>query len=379
MLFRLLWATLFCLPAAALAQTSPVPRPGVDFVRLCFPSSNQDILNFLLLVAQDEGHFKAQKLDVKIHTLTYRRPKILKSPAVSFLTEPWENSEQGWGGGICDFGTISAVAALGLPADGAQALIPMYASYFSPEFDSALVVDKRSRVQKISDLKGRRVRLGPFPSFLAFRRLLEQNQMTFKDVSIRNTSREAWTMQGFTAGKMDAAVTVVPFSDLILAEGSVRPLARNLVTQYVGPDIPSVLLMVTREMWTLNPTAVHKMNKAVQAALAHVRRDPAVLLKAAQNYLNSGHSKSVTYDLSGLKRLKKDLSRPRILNVQESASAGFVQKTLNEYQASLLTDGYLRQPANVEAWMQAAALIPHATPVQQQQGAANLAPGELGK
>jgi ABC-type nitrate/sulfonate/bicarbonate transport system substrate-binding protein len=336
---------------AAPATASPAKTTEV---RLCVPKGNEDLLNFVLLVAQDKGFFAAQDLKVKMHVLTGDKKDrktidTLAGPYLQSKSEDWGLADKA---SECDLGTSSVAQAL-ISNEIAAPLMPIYMSTYGQDYDTHIVVAKDSPIKTVKDLKGKKIRIGQIPTHMALYKLLKENGLAMTDVVIKDHLAPNRVAGMLRSGELDAAITYVPSMPLMLASGDFRVLSRNIIGQYVMPATPNAMLMLNRAFASTHPEAVAKVTKALRATMAYVDKNPTSIIYSAEAFLAQHRHLKKKTSPAVAERAVAFMSKLNLLDLQDAKQSATAQKEVTQFQEMLVQFRYLKTPQNLTQWFHA--------------------------
>jgi NitT/TauT family transport system substrate-binding protein len=232
-----------------------------------------------LYIAEDEGYFKGEGLEVEMAYIQSDTPQ----EAFDLLTNEQVDGR---------LTTLDEAALYWRPA---TPYAVMLATDISSGGDGVLV-RKDQNIRSVKDLQGKRVGLWlTTPSHFLFSFLLQQNGMAQEDVTLVDLPAED-AAAAVVAGDVDAAVTWNPY----LAKAAEDPNVEILVTSKDTPGLIADVLIMRKDTLVSKPEAcqalVRAWNKAVEYQKANPDEAAAILAKR----LDYGTAENVKADLAGI-------------------------------------------------------------------------------
>ena len=170
-----------------------------------------------------------------------------------------------------------------------------------------LVVPSGSPVQSLAELKGKRIGLPPFNDRVMWDYLIRQAGVDPESVQwVENLvtpggdEQVAHVKSEFSAGRLDAYVTVDPVGEVLKAEGVVRLLASNTWTSPLNGWY-CCMIAVRREVIDAHPEVAGAVTRAYRQAAAFIEQHPAeaVALSVKAGYMSPGTDQVVSARLIG--------------------------------------------------------------------------------
>ena len=264
----LLLMTVFSFSTFSLAK--PIPE-----FTLCVPKGRSEFMEILAVIARDRGFFEKQGLRINIQEENkvgdgkwrviggkFTRPRALDFAVADKVAA---------GLGNCTFGASTVERYLSGSAD--QKLTKaLFISSFGDQYDTHILVPKNSKLRSVKDLRGKMVRIGQMPTYLATVRMLEAHGMTLNDIKLSHGNGNDKFGPVFE-GKVDATTAYLPTMAFFLATDQMRVLEANIIQKYLGRRVPHSLLIVNSGYAEKNPDEVLKFQVAMKEAHSYLLRN----------------------------------------------------------------------------------------------------------
>ncbi|MGE0526663.1 MAG: ABC transporter substrate-binding protein [Bdellovibrionales bacterium] len=256
-------------------------------IKVCIPASREEYLTLEVIEAQDRGFFKEEGLAVELIPVREVSKEMVQTKAGPLPVKAV--ADRGVAKAVtekkCEFGT-SMVESLALPE--AQNMLPkirpMFIAMYGEGYDTHLVVPKDSPVKTVSDLKGKRVRVGQLPVYIAMHNMLKEAGLKNGDVKMDNLGNPARALAQMESGKIAAAVTYVPTMPYMLASGKVRILKSNIMKSYVAPAVPHSMVIASEEYAAASPEVLRKFAAAIRKSNDYFTRNPVEAIRVFQRH-----------------------------------------------------------------------------------------------
>lgn len=304
------------IPSYAASEMKASARETLVPVHVCVSHWQEEAMAGSLVVAKARGLFEKNGL----------------KPIFHYLEEPDETSANGSGdrgdqelikklqaGNGCDVGAAFVSSLLRSNADLVK-ISPVGFYRYGFGYDTKLVVSKKSKIQKIADLKGARIRVGPMLSRLALERVLASGGLSLADVTIVDKApfRISHLLE---RGVLDAAIAYNPTMALLLAEGNVRPIETDLITKTFSVPVPQSALLARA---SLPESTMKKMNGLMADIGKILQADPTVLVEAFEALAKERGDKYSGWGLSDsvVQRSSQLMGDLKIFNIGEKIPTG---------------------------------------------------------
>lgn len=317
-------ASLFGVPARA------------EKVTIMVPSASEHVLYAYLWLAKEKGYFEDEGLDVEIT-----------------LTESEEAVVTGIASGAQHIGAMAVEHFLASPESIPNVIPFMFFLYGESEtssYDTHLVASKKSGITSAADLKGKKVRLGQPPTYIALQDILSEAGLTLRDVTIDQTPSHK-VLDALRRGDIDAAITYYPTMPVILASGDVTIVTKNIFANHVMDNVPQSAIGVNKEFAMSNPDTVRRFLTAMEQAFDYGEDHPAEVIVAYANLKEFGEDSWIVDD----ELLEKGASlMPRIAIKEldgfyvEDGEKETIFEVLKEYQDVLVASTFIKSAADLQ-------------------------------
>jgi ABC-type nitrate/sulfonate/bicarbonate transport system substrate-binding protein len=354
-LFSLILAGFSCsLAFAGNATTKPAIK-----INLCVPYFREEFLTLAAIEAKDHGFFAQHGLDVTIVPVTLSKgvhshlikpgtipPRMMDDFGVAdtVATHP----------GICQFGTSNVERFL--TGDNAKArfnTVPLLISSYGETYDTQLVVGANSKITTVSDLKGKRVRMGQAPVRMAMEKILKEGGLTLADINEDYGTPATAVLAKLESGELDAAVTYVPTMPYMLASGKVRVLKSNIVKNYLEGQIPHSLVIGNAAFIGTSGDVTKRLMQALNDSNEFLRRNPSEAVYVLQRHAAElGHG-TWNIDKMTAEKAGEFVGKINAVSLYEAPAATRTD-TLNQlknYAELLKQHGLVSQPLDLAVWL----------------------------
>ena len=311
------------MAAAALFALGTGPAHGAEPVRIGWVYA---MANAPVLIAQADGHFETQGLDVTLESFT-SGPLIRKG-----LNE-----------GSLDMAYIGVPPIVHWVAKGARLVIVAKVNYGQ----ASLLARRDAGISHVSDLAGRRLagvreRSG-MDVLLRGYVLREVGGLDPADLAAIETMPVAEMGPALEAGRFDAAFMWEPFVAQILARRTARVV---LNVNRVEPYYPWYVIAARREFVDAHPERVKSVLRAHRLAITHLRSSPnagnAVIAEAFKLAQETGPDGKLYSPEEIVKRARSRLGWEWDLTEDDR---DFIERLMG-WSASL---GFIKAPIDIES------------------------------
>jgi NitT/TauT family transport system substrate-binding protein len=175
-----------------------------------------------------------------------------------------------------DFTTVAALSVMQALDVASTGRLKIYQVNYIPKADpnDYLLVKKDSPIQKIEDLKGKKIALFPGSNFNVWANLIFGEHFglgeEFTTVSLPPPNH----IEALAAGSVDASYCLEPTATIGLAKGVARVLDVGLVCKYIFDPFPVTGNAVLTEFADKNPNTTKAFCEVMAEASALVEKDP---------------------------------------------------------------------------------------------------------
>ncbi|MDD4974636.1 MAG: ABC transporter substrate-binding protein [Bacteriovorax sp.] len=257
----------FLLTVFALSFSFQTQASTDQKITFCFPRGTEELMTLEVLLANEKGYFKKQGIEINFKGIK-GRANILMAVA--------NNQES-----HCDMGA-SNIDGLYREELDLNLILPVHFFFYGLDYDTHLVTSKKSNIKTIADLKGKTVRLGQAPGQIAFKHMLAEAGLKQSDVKIVLHQKAVQIADQLENGKMDAGIAWVPVMPVLIAEGNINIIEKNVMGRYVMPILPHSFSFVNYEFSKNNPEIVKKFKNAIKEATDFTKANPSELIYTFQ-------------------------------------------------------------------------------------------------
>lgn len=279
---------VFCLSfLCGLGQAFGQNPVKMDKLTVCIPSFREEFLTLAVAVADAQGFFKKNNVEVTFKTIlnpndtgvegAHKRTETgaidLQSLSDMSVLQAFSDKASG-----CQIG--STVIDVLLASDKKlNHVVPLLVSMYGDGYDTALVARKTANIKKTADLKGKKVRTGHVLTDIAMSNYLAKNGMKLADLQLNRTS--PWMIeQGLKSGTIDAAIAYVPVMPVLMANSDYNVVATDMVKNHVLPKVPHSLLIADKKTAETQKDAMKRFMKAVDEANEFINSNPSEAIYA---------------------------------------------------------------------------------------------------
>jgi hypothetical protein len=263
---------------------------------ICMPRFRHEFLSLLTLEAIDQGFFQKRGLtiqpvfsgekDREVPNDQYnRRHKEVKNLVNSnpIKIDRGVANQVGSSPETCQFGSSNVDRFLA--EESAQTnTAPLMVSAYGEDYDTHLIVAKNSKIKTVADLRGKKIRVGQLPTYVATANLLAKNGVKLEEVEFERDFDSIEKVNALREGKIAALVTYLPLTAYMMATGDFRVLKANIVRDYVQPSIPHSLLIVNKDLLQKSPEVADNFKAAIMEAYTYLMRNPSDIVRILQRH-----------------------------------------------------------------------------------------------
>jgi len=318
-------------------------QAGMQKLQVCVPDWREELLTFDILLARDRGFFKDAGLDVSVVAKEDHRGDI-----AGLL------SREGSG---CSVAATSVESML-IGETFTASIKPLYFYLYGADYDTNLIVSKKSGIKSVRDLKGKTVRLGQPATHIAMQNILKEAGMKMSDIKVATMLPSTEVLDKLESGEIAAAITYYPSMPAMLASGKVDVLKKDVLSHYVMAFVPHSFIGINEEFAKKNPEVLAKFKIAMDRVNDYANKHPAELVRTlARNYNHLGLKPWAVNDTLAEKSadLFGDLRFHGIsdrVQATDRASSTAVFDSLIAYQGLLFDQGYAMAKADLSPWKQ---------------------------
>jgi hypothetical protein len=325
-------------------------------VSVCLPEGRSEFLQVLVDTAVDHGFFAKRDLKVaierskkksnndwKIDAGRVTKPRLLDYKIGNFVAE---------GDPKCIFGASTTERFIA-DARGQDQVVPLFVSNYGDQYDTHVLVAKDSKLKSAKELKGKKLRIGQLPTYVAMMGLLESNGLTIKDVKMEYGFGGSEKLAALNDGRLDAATAYLPGMAYLLATDKVKVLEPNIVSRFVAKRIPHSLLIVNKTFARKNPKSVEAFNEAIRESYAYIMRNRAeIFYSFARHNDVTGEWKIEEGGKADIEKAASFVGTVSFTDLtKESADRDQVYCDLKNYGGILVQRGFLSKQEDLGAWL----------------------------
>lgn len=345
----------FLLPLI-VALLSTLPAFGkTDKVKICIPVFREEFLTLSVIEAVDKGFFKKEGIDAQIVVspdFKYgwtKGPNDISIPR-SILSDQGSSDRIAKAGG-CQFGA-SVIEKFMFDDKARGPVKPLFVSLYGRDYDTHLIVGRNSNIKSVQDLKGKRIRMGQLPTYIALGNILKEAGLTLKDVEPVIQVEPADVLAKLQNGEIDAAMTYVPTMSYMMATGQVRILKENIVKNYILPTVPHSLIVANRVVAEKSPDLVNRFMSAIQKATGHIERNPSEAIYALKRNSKKLFSKEWITDPVTTEKASVFIGPLNVVSLVENSPArDEAVKAVAAYGNLIDQIGYGSNLTNLKSWL----------------------------
>lgn len=334
------------------SSASALNSSAKDELTVCIPKGRSEFLAFVTLAAQDHGYFTKQKLKIKI-TESPRvkanrwkveggkitQPEYLDYKVASFVSK----------GSECQVGASTIERFLADPS-APKNVRPLFVSNFGDQYDTHLLVPKGSKLKSVKDLRGKRLRLGQLPTYLAMIGLLESHGMSLKDVEVEYGLSGNEKLAALQAGRFDVTTAYLPGMAYLLATKQVSVLEPNIVSRFVSKRVPHSVMVVNNEFARQHPEMIARFQEALREGYEHLMRNPSEIFHTFVRHKNHEQDISMT-SKADVEKATSFVGRVTFIDMTaKSSDREQSYCDMKNYGEILVQRGYLAKHTDLTAW-----------------------------
>lgn len=267
----------------ALSLMSSLSTAKMTEVTMCLPASRSELMEMIAVIARDRGMFEKHGLKVTVNELrrvkgdgwkvrngSIERPRVLDYKVADHVAY----MDMG-----CQIGASTAERFIGSTVN-MDLVKPLILSSFGDEYDTHLMVSKKSKLKTVEELRGKTLRVGQLPTYVATIAMLEAHHITRDQVTILKGSSGSDKLAAIENGLAEASTAYLPAMAYLMAMDRVRVLEANIISKYVGRRVPHSLLIANAKFAEENPETIKSFNVAMKEAHAYLLRNPGEIFHA---------------------------------------------------------------------------------------------------
>ena len=338
-----------------LSFSSVSSAENLPEITLCVPESRSEFMEILAVIARDHGFFEKQGMRVNIQEERkmsegkwrviggkVSRPQALDFAVADKVAYSLRN---------CTYGASTVERYLSGSAD--QKLTKaLFVSSFGDQYDTHMMVPKSSKLKSVKELRGKTVRIGQLPTYLATAGMLEANGMTMNDVKLGRGNGNDKFGPVFE-GKVDATTAYLPTMAFFLATDQMRILEANIVQKYLGRRIPHSLLIVNSDYADKNPSHVLKFQIAMKEAHSYLLRNRGEIfhsyIRSKSKSTKEWKSKNLAANIEKAASFVGDVPFVDLAGNSESKFSTYCD--VQNYGSELVRRGLFDKSLDLRAWM----------------------------
>lgn len=222
-----------------------------------------------IYVAQEEGYFKEQGLDVSL--THFQSSNDLADAAAAGAID---------GGGVL---SISVVLAVEQKAPNTLKVVTEQVTSSNSPFD-ALVVHKDSNLT-INDLAGKKIALFPGSTSLILAKISFEHLVgsDFKYQPVPMTPN--LMLESLASHQVDAVIGYEPFNTLVVQKGVGKVLLSGFYEKGIYDDLPGGAIILTSDFVQKNPQAAAKINVVIGKAIKFIETNETQARIIATKYM----------------------------------------------------------------------------------------------
>ncbi len=360
MLIVCLFAALLPLPLFA------AKKPEVS---VCIPDGRSEFLQVLVTTASDHGFFAKRNLKVNVERSMKKnnndwkvnggkivKPRLLDYKVGNYVAE---------GDPKCTFGASNTERFM---ADerGLSEVVPLFVSSYGEQYDTHLLVPLSSKLKGAKDLRGKKLRIGQLPTYVAMMGLLESEGMTVKDVKLEHGFGGSEKLAALNDGRLDAATAYLPGMAYLLATGKVKVLESNIVSRFVAKRVPHSLLIVNKAYAQKNPAVVSAFSEAIKESHDYVMRNRSEIFYSFARHNDIGGEWEIkATDKADIEKAASFVGQVSLTDLtKDSTDRDQAYCDLKFYGGILVQRGFIEKQVDLSGWLGVRPEKSNACPVQ---------------
>lgn len=352
------------IPSLAAAET----------LQLCIPKGRSEFMEIVAVIARDKGYFKKRGLDVSLQQTDraggggFKKTATLitKPNRLDYLVADKVSAKKDG----CLFGASTVERFLATDKNRSE-IRPLIMSTFGDQYDTHILVPKNSKITKVGELRGKKLRIGQLPTYVATLGALEAHGLSLKDVDVQMGFGGNEKIAGLEDGRIDATTAYLPAMAYYMALDRVKILEANIIQKYLGKRIPHSLLIVNADYAKKNAKKVSSFKDAMNEAHQYLMRNREEI------FYSFSRSRGRATDVSGENKANIEKAASFVGNVPfidmtaDSADRDRGYCDIKFYGGELERRGLIAKAADLAPWIgmkpEKAASCPAATLVGAQE------------
>lgn len=240
--------------------------------RICIPRQVQDRLTIGLLTADRLEFFRRANLQATFV------PSENDQERLHFINK-----------GRCDLAVVHLLDIEGLPKSNLRDVEPLVVSLLRPEEGVFIVVPKKSRVNSIRELRGRRMFIADSLHKVAMEKALAKDGLSLRDIQFTSNFAITEVESALRNRQLDALVVGPPMAPYLARRRGLELLHFNLMRQLENPSIPHTILIVGKKYLKNRNKFVPQLQIALRETDEYLRMNPSdaiISLAKATKLLN---------------------------------------------------------------------------------------------
>ncbi len=324
-------------------------------INLCIPKGRSEFMEILGVIARDRGFFEKQGIQVKLVSqarLAGIKGRSPQGEATRHFLDYGVADKVSGNGSDCTYGVSTIEFYLSGGGDRSKTKA-LYVSSFGDQYDTHIMVPKKSKLKSIEQLRGKTVRLGQLPTFLATARMLEAHGMSLDDVKVSRGNGNDKFGPVFE-GKIAATTAYLPSMAFFLATDQMRVLEANIIQKYVGRRIPHSLLIVNAKYAEGHSKEVLKFQTAMKEAHSYIVRNPEEIFHAyirskGSLFKREWRSNNLTVNIEKAASFVGDVPFVDLASKSESNFGTYCD--VESYASELVRRKILPKTSDLRGWM----------------------------